>query len=98
MAIVEISTVPLGVESSSLSSYIAEVVRVAKESGIKYELTAMGTILTGDLDQIMPVVRKMHESCFGPHVPRVLTIIRIDDRRDKLSSPQQKVRSVIEKL
>lgn len=98
MAIVEISIVPLGTKSSSLSAYVAQVLRVLKESTLQYELTPMGTIVSGDLDEILKVVRKMHESVFSPEINRVLTQIKIDDRRDRAASPQQKIRSVMDKL
>ena len=59
----------------------------------------MGTIISGDLDEIWPVLKQMHESGFEtPEVARVLTQIKVDDRRDKSASPAQKVRSVIDKL
>jgi uncharacterized protein (TIGR00106 family) len=61
MAIAEVSVVPLGTKTPSVSQYVARAVRVLeREKGIKYELTAMGTIVEGDLDRILAVVRKMH--------------------------------------
>jgi uncharacterized protein (TIGR00106 family) len=98
MAIVEVSVVPLGTQSTSLSTLLVPALRVLKESSVKYELTGMGTILTGDLDEIWSVLRQMHESCFNSEVMRVLTTIRIDDRRDRQGTPAQKVTSVLEKL
>ena len=98
MAVVEVSIVPIGTESTSLSPYVAGAIRVLKESSLQYELTAMGTIISGDLDEILDVIRKMHESCFGAGAERVLTQIKIDDRRDRAGTPEQKVRSVLEKL
>lgn len=98
MAVVEISIVPIGIESTSLSSYVARAVRVLKESSLQYELTGMGTIISGDLDEIWRVLRAMHESCFGLEVSRVLTQIRIDDRRDRKGTAEEKVRSVLKKL
>jgi uncharacterized protein (TIGR00106 family) len=98
MAVVEVSIIPLGVPGTSLSGHVARVLRVLRESSLKYELTAMGTIISGDLEDILQVVRKMHESCFAGEVTRVLTQIKIDDRRDKLGSPEQKVQSVMAKL
>ena len=98
MAIVEVSIVPIGIESTSLSSYVAGAIAELKLSSLQYELTAMGTIISGDLDAIMKVVRRMHETCFSAGANRVLTQIRIDDRRDRTSSPEKKVASVMEKL
>jgi len=71
---------------------------VVRESGIKYEITPMGTILSGSLEEIFPVILKMHERCFEEGVRRVLTLIKVDDRRDKMVEPQDKVSSVEEKL
>ena len=98
MAVAEISVVPLGVPGTSLSSHVARVLHVLQKSSLKYELTGMGTIISGDLDEIWKVMREMHESCFGDEVFRVLSIIRVDDRRDRIASPEQKVRSVMGKL
>ena len=98
MAIVELSIVPIGVASTSMSSYVAEAIRVLEKTSLKYELTSMGTIISGDLDDILSTMRRMHESLFTAGAVRVLTQVRIDDRRDKESSMEQKVRSVREKL
>ena len=98
MAIVEVSIIPLGVPGTSLSGHVARVLKVLQKSSLDFELTAMGTIISGDLDEILQVVKTMHESCFSGEVTRVLTQIKIDDRRDKPASPEQKVRSVKAKL
>ncbi len=98
MAVAEITIVPLGVPNTSLSSHVARVLRVLKKSSLQYELTGMGTIVTGDVDQILAVLKEMHESCFNEEVSRVMTQIRIDDRRDRKGTPEQKIRSVMEKL
>jgi len=58
----------------------------------------MGTIIEGDIDAILPVLRRMHELPFAQGAVRVSTLIKIDDRRDKTSSIEGKVRSVMEKL
>ncbi|MEN6438020.1 MAG: MTH1187 family thiamine-binding protein [Syntrophobacter sp.] len=98
MAVVELSIVPIGVESTSLSSFVAQALKVLEETPLKYQLTGMGTIITGDLDEILKTIRQMHESCFSSGAMRVLTQIRIDDRRDKVGSPEQKIKSVMGKL
>jgi uncharacterized protein (TIGR00106 family) len=98
MAIVFVSIAPLGTATTSLSSYVAGVERVLKDSGLKSQLTAMGTIIEGDIDAILPVLRRMHELPFAEGAVRVSTLIKIDDRRDKTSSIERKVRSVMEKL
>ena len=98
MAVVEVSIVPIGIATTSLSGYVATALEVLRGSNVQYELTAMGTILSGDLDDVLAVVRRMHESLFAKGAPRVLTQIKIDDRRDRVGSPRQKVQSVLDKL
>jgi uncharacterized protein (TIGR00106 family) len=99
MAIVEVSIVPLATATTSVSCYVADAVRILQQQGeIKYETTAMGTILEGDLDRVLTVVRKMHEAPFAEGVSRVLTTIRIDDRRDKFQGMNDKVASLKKRL
>lgn len=95
MALVEVSIIPLGTETPSVSQYIARAVKVLQdEKEIKYELTAMGTIIEGDLERLLTIVRKMHEAVFDAGIMRVVTIIKIDDRRDKISSMNSKMESL----
>jgi uncharacterized protein (TIGR00106 family) len=98
MAIVFLTITPLGTATPSVSSYVAGVEKVLREAGLKNQLTAMGTIIEGDLDAILAVVRKMHEHPFTQGALRVSTSIRIDDRRDKVATIEGKMRSVEEKL
>jgi uncharacterized protein (TIGR00106 family) len=99
MAIAEISVVPLGTKTPSVSQYVARAIKVLeKEKDIKYEITPMGTIVEGDLDRILAVVKKMHEEVFGEGVARVLTTVKIDDRRDKAQGMKDKVDSLKKKL
>ena len=99
MAIAEISIVPLGTKTPSVSQYVARAIKVLKkEKDIGYEITAMGTIIEGDVDRILAVVRKMHEETFGDGVARVVTTAKIDDRRDKAQSMKDKVDSLKKKL
>ncbi len=99
MAIMELSVVPIGTATTSLSQYVAKAVQVLqKEKDIKYELTAMGTIIEGDVEHLLTLVRRMHQSAFDAGAKRVLTTIKIDERRDKPSTISSKVDSVKRKL
>ncbi|SHE38696.1 uncharacterized protein, MTH1187 family [Desulfofundulus australicus DSM 11792] len=99
MAVVEVSIVPVGTGDTSLSAYVARCLEVLKdEKHIRYQLTPMGTIIEGDLDVLLAVIRRMHEVPFGREVTRVVTTIRIDDRRDKELTMAGKVAAVEEKI
>ncbi|PLX94804.1 MAG: hypothetical protein C0620_05430 [Desulfuromonas sp.] len=98
MAVVQISCTPLGEGSGGLSKFVAGCLKLVKESGLNYQLTPMGTILEGELDEIFALVRKMHESPFNAGAQRVSTLIKIDDRRDREHTMERKLRSVEEQL
>ena len=95
MAMIEVSIVPVGTPTPSLSQYVARAVRILKgEPDIKYELTAMGTIIEGDLERLLTLAGRMHRSAFEAGVMRVVTTVKIDERRDKPSSMSSKVEAV----
>ncbi len=98
MALVFLTIVPLGTGTPSVSRYVAGVERILRASGLKHQLTAMGTIVEGELDAVLDVVRRMHEEPFREGALRVSTSIRIDDRRDHPGTIEGKMRSVEEKL
>ncbi len=97
MAIAELSIVPIGTKSTSLSSYVAACIEVLNDSGLTYEVHGMGTIIEGQLRDIFDTVLKMHEVPFEAGALRVATSIKIDDRRDKEASAKAKVESVVRK-
>ena len=99
MAVIEVSIIPLGTGTPSLSKYIAQAMEALQgEEDVKYELTAMGTIIEGDLERLLALARKMHEAVFAAGVMRVVTVITIDDRRDKKSSASGKIKSLKREL
>jgi len=99
MAIIQVSIVPLGTKATSISDYVARALKVLqRQKSVKYRLTPMGTVLEGDLDKALGLVRKMHESVFEGGVKRVVTIVNIDDRRDKKATMESKIGSVEDKL
>lgn len=99
MAVIEVSIVPVGTPAPSVSQYVAGAVRILQnEPGIKYELTAMGTIIEGDLERLLTLAGRMHQSAFEAGVMRVVTNIKIDERRDKPLTMSGKVDAVKRKL
>ncbi len=98
MAIVFLSITPIGTGTPSVSRYVAGVEKILRASGLENQLTAMGTIIEGDLDEILAVVRRMHEHPFTQGAVRVSTFVKIDDRRDQEHTIEGKMRSVEEKL
>lgn len=98
MAMMEISIVPIGTGTPSLSAYVAGVVRVLQAAGLEYELGPMGTVVVGEVEQLLAVARQMHEAPFAMGALRVATTIKLDDRRDQELTIAGKVRAVEERL
>jgi len=99
MAIAEVTIIPIGTGSTSLSGYVAELQLVLEQQpGIQYTLTSMSTIIEGELTALWSAIAALHEAPFLSGAQRVSTSIKIDDRRDKVASSEQKLRSVQEKL
>ena len=98
MAILEISVVPIGTKDTSLSGYVADCLRILKGESVRYEFTSMGTNIEGDLKDLIRVALRMHEAPFRKGARRVLTTLKIDDRRDKKGTLSGKKRAVQKKL
>jgi len=97
--IAEVTVVPLGTASTSLSTYVAEVEKALKKfPKVKSMLTPMSTILEGELDEILEALKAMHEVPFRMGALRVSTTQRIDDRRDKPITMKGKLAAVKKKL
>ena len=91
---VEFSTVPFS-ESRHLSEPIARVLKIIHESGVEYRLTPMGTLLRGEWDEVMDIIKQCH-LVLKKDFDRVITNIKIDDVLehpkfdDKVNSVEQK--------
>ncbi len=95
--IVELSVIPIGV-GTSLSVYVASVMRVIRDSGLKYESHSMGTNIECEWDDITPLVRKCHDELKKMGVERINTTIRISERVDKPYTMSGKMESLEEKI
>ena len=98
MATADLTVISLGRPELSASKYIAEIQkRLAAQDRVRYRLHAMGTSLEGSTDDVLALVRELHEVPFGMGIERVYTVLKLDDRRDKEQTLEDKVTSV-EKL
>lgn len=98
MAIMEISVVPVGTESPSVSLFVAECVKIVEQRGLQYEITSMGTEIEGELEELLSVAAQMHSAPFSKGAQRVVTTIKIDERRDKELRITGKKQAVLTKL
>jgi uncharacterized protein (TIGR00106 family) len=92
----EFSVVPIG-KGESVSQYVAECIKIVEASGLPYRLNPMGTVVEGDYDAVMGVVRECHMRVMAM-ATRVITTVKVDDRRGAVGMIDRKVRSVEEKM
>ena len=74
----------LGRQGASASEYIAEIQRrLARQDRVRFRMHAMGTSLEGSTEDILAVVGELHAVPFDQGVPRVYTVLKLDERRDR---------------
>ena len=60
MVVAEVSIIPLG-EGASVSKYVKKALKVFKKYNLKVEPNAMGTVLEGDLNEVLEAFKEAHE-------------------------------------
>jgi uncharacterized protein (TIGR00106 family) len=99
MATADLTVIALGRPDASASAYIAEIQRrLARQERVRYAMHAMGTSLEGETADILAVVGELHAVPFELGVPRVYTVLKLDERRDKEQTLEDKVASVERRL
>ncbi len=95
----ELELIPVGTQSASLSDLLAKVAELIDQSGLDYRVGPMGTVVEGDWDHILQLAKQCHQTLLKS-ADRVMTTIRIDDRRDTPQTGRitQKVHSLEVKL
>ena len=96
MVLLEISVVPMG-KGESVSSYVTECVELVDQSGLDYELHSMGTIVEGELGQVLSLMQRCIEA-MAQHSDRVTCTAKLDYRQGASGRLKSKVASVEEKL
>jgi uncharacterized protein (TIGR00106 family) len=102
MAIVDVTVIPTGTATPSVSPFVADIQNILQnykdKELIDFQLTPMSTIIEGELPVLFEVIQAIHESPFQKGIQRVATNIRIDDRRDIKVTMQDKIASVKREL
>jgi len=96
-ALVELAIFPTD-QTESKSAFVARVIEVIRESGLPYQLTAMGTIIEAEsLSEIFAVIEKAYDE-LEVDCNRIYSVIKIDYRKGPVGRLEKKVASVEEKL
>lgn len=92
----EFSIVPLD-KGEHLSKYVAKAIDIIDRSKLNYKTTAMGTLLEGDWDKVMAVIKKCH-NVLAKDSHRIATTIKIDWRKGDRRAIERKVAAVEKQL
>jgi uncharacterized protein (TIGR00106 family) len=94
MIISQLSIAPIG-KDVSVSKYVKEVITVIKKHDVRSKTNAMATVIeTKDLETLFSVVREAHMTMVNSGAQRVITELKIDDRRDKNATMESKIKAL----
>ena len=96
MVLLEMSIVPVG-KVASLSPYVARCLDIVDQSGLDYELHSMGTVVEGDLDEVLQLMRRCIEDLARDN-DRVSCTAKLDLRKGVTGQLKAKVASVEQQL
>jgi uncharacterized protein (TIGR00106 family) len=100
MATADLSVLVLGRAQVGTSDYIAEIQRrLQQQERVRFRMHAMGTSLEGSVADILAVVAELHDVPFEQGAPRVYTVLKLDERRDRPGQTlDDKIRAVEDRL
>jgi uncharacterized protein (TIGR00106 family) len=94
--LLEFSMSPLD-KGASVGEYVSRSLEIIDDSGVPYRLNPMGTVLEGEWDEVMEIVRacfvRMSEDC-----ERISCAVKIDYRKGKSGRLEAKIASVEKRL
>ncbi|MCK5168772.1 MAG: MTH1187 family thiamine-binding protein [Bacteroidales bacterium] len=96
--LLEFAMFPTDKPGDSASESVSKIIDVINKSGIRYKLTAMGTIIeTETLEEALAIVNRSYQ-VLEPFSKRVYSTITIDIRKEKSDRLNQKIKSIESKI
>lgn len=92
----EVQIVPVGADPH-ISNAIADSVSIIESAGLRYQLTASGTLIEGDWEEVIPVLKRAHEQA-RRYAPHLITTIRVEDDPEATEQLTENVEHVRSKL
>ena len=96
MVLLEFSMSPLG-KGESVGKYVSRSLKIIDQSGVDYRLNPMGTVLEGEWDEVIGVVRQCYEQ-MRRDCNRISCTMKIDYRKGKNGRLSGKISSVEKRL
>jgi uncharacterized protein YqgV (UPF0045/DUF77 family) len=73
---IEVIPQPLGTAGDTYA-HVEAAIALAQESGLHYEVNALGSTIEGDPDALWPLLRRMHEATLASGAEHVITILKV---------------------
>ena len=96
MVLLEFSMSPMD-KGESVSPYVSRSLDIISKSGVAYRLNPMGTVLEGEWDEVMSVVKQCFEK-MSADCNRITCGIKIDYRKGKSGRLDSKMAAIEQKL
>ncbi|MCR5833491.1 MAG: MTH1187 family thiamine-binding protein [Selenomonadaceae bacterium] len=94
--LIAVAISPVGV-GDELSSYVAEVVKVIRESGLPNKTTSMFTEIEGEWDEVMKVVKRA-TFVLAERGIRTEVVLKADIRPGYIGTMEGKIKRLAEKM
>jgi conserved hypothetical protein TIGR00106 len=96
MLMVEVSMFPVD-KGESLSAYVSRVLSIIDQSGLSYRINPMGTVIEGEWDEVIKVIKKCH-AALEKDCRRISTSIKVDYRKGKKRRMDAKIEAIEQKV
>ena len=99
MATAEITVLPIGREGASVGDVLVRIRRhLSTQDRVGFEMNPMGTALEGEVNDILDLAGELHAIPLEDGIPRVYTVLKIDQRTDREQTLADKLSSVEDRL
>ena len=67
--------------------HIDAAIAVVQDSGLHYEVGALGTTVEGEPDELWPLMRRVHEACLAAGAQGLVTVIKVEQTAGAAEAP-----------
>lgn len=85
--VAEFSVTPM--IEGEMKPFVDSALQEIEKAGLKHEVGAVATTVEGELDQVLDAIKHAHEAVLNQGVERVVTDIRIDEKKGGISMAEE---------
>lgn len=77
------------VSSGNSYAVVDKAIEVVQKAGVKYEVGAMETVMEGELDHLLEIVKEAQDACIKAGASEVMTYIKVHYRPEGVSMDEK---------